>query len=114
MGSTGQAAGLLPWRKVCEGKGDSPGKLALSEGCQEHAPSPPLSVRAAMKGTLFIWQFKQRDTHVWAHSPSAGQLPRECYEGALIPLPKWGTLKHGIQRNDIETTEGEEEKDKGF
>lgn len=45
------------------------------------------SVWAATKGTLFIWQFKHRNAHVWAQLLLAGQLQRGRYHGDLMPLP---------------------------
>lgn len=58
-----------------------------SECWQEHVPS----LSGGSEGdTFFIWQFQQRDTHVWSHSLSAERLHRECFEGDFTPALREG------------------------
>lgn len=64
-----------------------------------------------MRGRLFIWQFKQRDTPVGPLCRLLGRCQASANE-ELFPQGK-GTLSMAPRGNDIKTTEGEE-KDKSF
>ena len=111
-GKTGRAAGLLPWRKFCEGQGSSPGKLAFSEDWQERVRHT-LVCQGSNERDL-VYSAVQAKGHTRVGSLTVCSAAAEgVLRGSSWP-PKWGTLKYGTQRNDIKTTEREEEQDKGF
>lgn len=50
--------------------------------------SVPPTVRAAVKVTLFIWQLKQRGTHMWAHSLRSSCRGNVLRENLHLPHPR--------------------------